>query len=676
MAEDTDGINADQDNRMDTTLASGEDSVLTPQFGIGARRNDEKIIEKTIKFEFPIKPNHKENTQHIAMVHSLILHAIETSIPPGECTPFNNRGRKVQQINIVDMSNPITHQKQFKIHTTTKRAFIIHRIQTSYSLSAIRNQPAVFKILRQYNVFLRQHNFTEDIWDTIPTGFLIGIAPTFYTPEMAAKKLTQKVFSVNKKAKLPPFKMVFSSPYVKSPEDGRQFRTKAYTIEVNRSDGPTALRILKDTFRDQCQFVPMKMKYVNPPAYAKAIQQQTHYLNELYVIPLLGMTDDALMYIQEPIKAAPGVTDIAQTKNYMVSGRYNILVKKELFKETKAWLIQNFQKLYDQYVAEDAKPHPDAFSGPPRIASDYGDADSSGADSYMSMSAASFTSFNTSDIQDDYETPTHLRDSRLGPQNNTQHTQTSQSIRGNSIPMSTVRGHNHQYSQEPAHSSTRFHPLPPAIITRGSKPSSEPPQSSQSNYARNDKNHQQQANSIPRPASPVSELTRTDETSQPNTTTVIHQNYDPRVDDLKQELAVQSQLIRTLLEKLSELLPTATSPPPEAPASLKGDEEAHQQQTACANPSGNKSVRTSRSNKESGTTGASTTSTSLIPLPSTNDTNKIGIRASYASVTHNEANAKRQNTSTGSEGASNPQKRDFDTVENSEVNVSVPMDFL
>jgi hypothetical protein len=265
MAEDTDGINADLDNRMDASIASGEATVLTPQFGIGIKRNEEKLIEKTIKFEFNIHHNKNESIHQIAMVHTLILHAIETSLPSGEVLIFNNQGRKVQQINIVEMSAPLTHQKQFKTHhPSSKRAYIIHRIQTSYALSAIRNQPAIYKLLRQHNVFLRQHNFSEDNWDTIPSGFMIGISPKFYTPEMAAKKLNHKVSSVNKKAKMPPFRMVYSSPYIKSPVDGRQFRTKAYTIEVSRSDGPSALRILKDTFREKCHFVPMKMKYDQP----------------------------------------------------------------------------------------------------------------------------------------------------------------------------------------------------------------------------------------------------------------------------------------------------------------------------------------------------------------------------------------------------------------------------
>jgi hypothetical protein len=44
-------------------------------------------------------------------------------------------------------------------------------------------------------------------------------------------------------------------------------------------------------------------------------------------------------------------------------------------------------------------------------------------------------------------------------------------------------------------------------------------------------------------------------------TTVIHQAYDPCVDELKQEMVIQSQLIRSLLAKLVELLPPSEQVP-------------------------------------------------------------------------------------------------------------------
>jgi hypothetical protein len=498
MADDTDGSPNDTITHMDTGSQQDEASMLTPQFGAGARQTDKKLIEQTIKFEFNhLKTNHKDSIQQISMVHTLLLHAIENAFPQGETIIFNNKGRKVQNVNIVEMSQPLLHQTQFKIHTSnSKRAFVIHRIHTTSPLSHIRNQPAVFQLLQQYNVFLRQHSFTEDIWDTIPLGFMIGTSPTFYTSERAAQKLTQQVITANKKAKLPQFKMVFSSPSVKSPHDGRQFRTKAYTIEVNRQDGPSALRILKDTFRETCQFVPMKMKYVNPPAFAKAIQQQqTKYLNEVYVVPMMGMTDDALLYISDPIKAASGVIDIVPTKNYNFTGRYNILVKKSKFKETKAWLNQNFQIIYNKYVAEDAKPHADAFSGPPRIATDYGEDDSSGADSYMSMSAASFTSFNTTEIFEESDNQSKGTAGSYESINNTSRASWASVARR---PPSSETGSRltNQNSYPTPRTKFTYQESPPTIITQGDS---------------NKQHAGHQPTNRPRAASPISELTRTDQ---------------------------------------------------------------------------------------------------------------------------------------------------------------------
>jgi hypothetical protein len=105
---------------------------------------------------------------------------------------------------------------------------------------------------------------------------------------------------------------------------------------------------------------------------------------------------------------------VLPTRKTAKTGRYNILVHSKTFKKVRATIIDKFPAYYDQ-IASDAQQNPDAylFLGPPSIPNynNNNEDASSGDQSFLSMSAASFASFGdmsaTADVYEPFTPATN-----------------------------------------------------------------------------------------------------------------------------------------------------------------------------------------------------------------------------------------------------------------------------
>jgi len=380
------------DDMTDTTPKRGERTIEI----------DLDMKEIMVKFEF--SPRDEKGARTIAMSHAAILFEINKAFDD-DVIIFDNKNRKIKSFDVKEWTAPMYHQKRFVTQLSKTRRpkySIIHRIHTSQSLSTIRNYSTVFRLLKTYNCYMKKSEWEEGIHDTIQAGYLIGINPEHYTPEVAARKVLEKMDAKDKK-KMPRFKLVYSSPRIVV--DGNEIRTKAYAIEFERAKAGDAMRVLKDTFTGTTGLLLAKVRYEYPQAFANALKLQTKSLASTYVIPIVNLGADAMHYLEEPLKGIRGVRDVVPTRNTPIDGRFNLLVSKEEFAQISKFLHNNFQSLYEEHVAEDAQPHQEAFYGPPGIGSS-GDDVSSGVESFASMSAASFVSLDLSDVPDQFEVVT------------------------------------------------------------------------------------------------------------------------------------------------------------------------------------------------------------------------------------------------------------------------------
>jgi hypothetical protein len=277
-------------------------------------------------------------------------------------------------------NNPLLHQQHFKIHRKSSgldtnrktTAYILHRIQTNESISNIKSVPKIQKILRENNCFLTEHQWDETVWDTATIGFVTNIDPGYYTATQAHTKfltmLQKRKSEINEtrtKIKIPTFKMIFSSPAIYLEKNTRT-STKAYSIEVQHSDQIPMMQLLKSLFNDNLSaFVPYTMRYKFPGGFEKAIKYQTWLITNNWTIVLENISESAMYYLEEHIKAIKGIKEVLPSNNVEYTGRYNILTERSEFNTICDQLMKSLLGWYKINVPSDALPTVNKFPGPP-----------------------------------------------------------------------------------------------------------------------------------------------------------------------------------------------------------------------------------------------------------------------------------------------------------------------
>lgn len=152
---------------------------------------------------------------------------------------------------------------------------------------------------------------------------------------------------------------------------------------------------------DMTSFAPYSMKSKFPKAYAQAIRFQTQNMTTTRVIVLQNISEGMMFYLQPHITAIDGTRDLLASPRVDENGRYTLLVKKDSFKRIRATISQSLAFWIKTYVSSDAQPAEEQFSGVARVKPIYDDGMSSGENSWMSSSNASFLSMDIQTVRDD-----------------------------------------------------------------------------------------------------------------------------------------------------------------------------------------------------------------------------------------------------------------------------------
>jgi hypothetical protein len=154
-------------------------------------------------------------------------------------------------------------------------------------------------------------------------------------------------------------------------------------------------------FRETPIFVPYTLRRKYPDSYEKAIRYQTHLLQGTMVVILQHISSDMMFYLQEHIMMVPGVRTLLESPKGSEKGRYSVLVDKEQFTPIRATLKNALPNWVHDFVEIDAQPKENQFPGPAGVKPLFDDGLSSGANSWMTTSNASFMSIELPTSQDD-----------------------------------------------------------------------------------------------------------------------------------------------------------------------------------------------------------------------------------------------------------------------------------
>ena len=295
---------------------------------------------------------------------------------------YDNQGKEVS-----DMDFTTTHADHFKIHekrghkarNVTKS--VIHRIKTTHSLQVLRR--SVKTILNTNHCQVIYHHWKETEPDIIQLGHIIGIHPNHHSREEAQALVAKSITD----ATMPQFRLVYSTPSISTTTG--ESRTKAYALEILRKDRDKAMSSLEKAFKpnQHIRILLGKMRYSSPEAYVQGLTLQNEYLSSRYIVQLSGISSAMMFYMKDHLQAIQGVLDIVTTPHTQVHGKWNIIVDKAKFLETRNAIQQALPRLLT-LVEPDARPQDGTYTTPPII--HMRNDDTSRKNSLLTMSTQSF----------------------------------------------------------------------------------------------------------------------------------------------------------------------------------------------------------------------------------------------------------------------------------------------
>ena len=392
--------------------AGAHDRDATPPRQKNVEPKGPALVEKTVKFRFTRLNQHDAidpTTIHLHWVQ-MVQDALKTEIQV-----YTNNGGIMPKVDTMRWT-AVQHGQQYKVHqqqprsagynrehstsqstTRSPAAFIIHRIRTTSTITSIRNLPSVQKLLRDNGVYFTEHRWSEDIFDISQQGFMLGIDPQFYSPTQAhvriSAALKNALQGANASAKIPKFAVAFCTPQVNF--NSTSVKTKAYAIETEKSKAIEMQRLLKEACKKTNDFVPFHLRSKHPEAFSRFIQQHTKILSNNHTIVLNYIGNQAILYLEDRIRAIPGVIDIVSCQSVESDGKFRVQVKKEDFYRVRSAIAKNLPQWFEEHVPEDAKREMRKFPYAPEVAPLMSDGYSSGSDGYMTASintAMSYTS--------------------------------------------------------------------------------------------------------------------------------------------------------------------------------------------------------------------------------------------------------------------------------------------
>lgn len=163
---------------------------------------------------------------------------------------------------------------------------------------------------------------------------MLGIDPQFYSPTQAHERITFALKKALQKSMslvhtIPKFAVAFCTPQVTF--NSTNIKTKAYAIETEKSKAVELQRVLKEACKQTNDFVPFHLRVKHPEAFSHYIQQHSKILSQNHTIVLNYIGNQSILYLEDRIRAVPGVIDIVPGQSVENDGKFRVHVRKDDF---------------------------------------------------------------------------------------------------------------------------------------------------------------------------------------------------------------------------------------------------------------------------------------------------------------------------------------------------------
>ena len=92
-------------------------------------------------------------------------------------------------------------------------------------------------------------------------------------------------------------------------EGGTRTSTKVYDLQCKQSDAKEVITLLQEMYKTDPQFVFHQIQHRDVNAYKNTICKQNSFLAKSCVVPIKGVTMEAMFYVSIEISQIPGMLD-------------------------------------------------------------------------------------------------------------------------------------------------------------------------------------------------------------------------------------------------------------------------------------------------------------------------------------------------------------------------------
>ncbi|KAL7565868.1 hypothetical protein ACA910_007426 [Epithemia clementina (nom. ined.)] len=391
-----------------SAAASGptdEDNISVTTNNIENRTitNGNDVREYVVKFQF--KPSASGNNTEVAKTHFAILQAINDIYP--EVTIYDNYGNTLS--NPLSLKRYDAYLRHFKLqfvraNEQKKRQSLylaFHRIRSAVPITEIRRHSTIAHLLLKVNTRLTVHLWNEEETRISTLGFHVGVDPSNHLKDHFEERIRSQISSATGRAKkhISCFQCGFTSPFCID-SAGHRTATKSYDIQCRQKDAKELVHLLRQTYQKNPSFVFHKLRHSDPYTYKQAIRSQNCFLSKSRVVPIQGIDEDLMFYLEQDLLQVAGVHAILHHRDTASKGRWSILTTEAHFRTLTNTIRENLPR-WAEYYANDVQMSTDL--PPVGLAFKNSSADSNSDQSFETYASACSSVYTLQD--DTYDDP-------------------------------------------------------------------------------------------------------------------------------------------------------------------------------------------------------------------------------------------------------------------------------
>ena len=120
--------------------------------------------------------------------------------------------------------------------------------------------------------------------------------------------------------------------------------SKSYDIQCRQQDAAELIKLLQLTYQHNPTFIFHKMRHQNLKAYKNAIRKQNLYLSNSRVIPIHGIHEEQMFYLENELLSSAGILAVLRHKQSEETGRWSVMTTEHQFKNVCEFLKTNLSE--------------------------------------------------------------------------------------------------------------------------------------------------------------------------------------------------------------------------------------------------------------------------------------------------------------------------------------------